>query len=105
MKGHTIVLDQKLLRYRQAMYQRRLNEYYRIVSTKITQYRQPPSDITRCLKCKRPFEVGDTIVVGKTKAYHIDCYYEHDVPDDILEEDDYFIENGETIDVKTLLED
>lgn len=105
MRGYTIVLDEKLLKYREAMYQKRLNEYYRIVSTKITHIKRPPSNTNRCLRCKRPFEVGDTIVVGKGKAYHLSCYFEYDIPDDILDPNDCFIENGESISVKTILED
>jgi len=105
MKGRTIVLDQRLLNKRKGIYKRRLDEFYTLINTKITHIKRPPPDTTRCLRCKRPFEVGDTIITGKEKAYHLDCYYEYDIPDEILEEDDYFIENGKTVNVRTLLED
>jgi len=105
MKGTTIVLDQKMLNRIKGYNERRFKEYYKLINTKLTHIKNPPTDVTRCLKCKRPFQVGDTIVVGKKKAYHLDCYYEFDIPDDILDPNDCYIEEGKTINVRTLLED
>jgi len=58
----------------------------------------------KCFRCDKPITMGDRIIHKRKRIYHIECWEQIwiDLPDDLSQEDEFFIEYGYYPDSSTI---